>query len=467
MNSCASVPARRKLIRVLTLIMLFTGSGPAGWAGEGDFTEFGRVTMRLGYLQQTWNRHVVEQDPVTTQVGEARVSGYQATTVDVSLSTSPSVGTARMSLHSSGHVQSNTLGVTQQAQVQSLGNHTFQLTKDILFDGRCFLTRRSHGSIQARTQPVAIRTALSGIPILEHFAQQIAWRETYRRQPRTNSIVVRQVADDVVPQFDDTVEKELAAANRELARNRERIAKLFPGQRLDYRADSTSDSLSLRLGTLDKPGSVRTHKPLQHSVLKSNPLPQEDLVITLSDHVINDLIRQLPLAGQTIPDTGLLQLRELSFNQLPDSDPAALLSQLDKAMDNEPRLFSIQLADIPLEVLFEHGRIAIVLRFRTLAKNGDPSPDHRLTIYVTGGGAGPGQWSIRVDEVDVRLDNLSDEESSMIGILQGQTRALEDLPPTILPRRLSLKESTGMSDVSLWQMRIRDGVLRASYQLAR
>ena len=132
----------------------FSGASASSVADASGMEEFARVSMRLRFLQHTWNRDVVEQDPVLSQVEDAQVSGHQTTSVRVRLSVSPGGQIAQLNLHGTGHVSSNTIGVTQQARVNSLGNHSFELIKPVFFDGRRFLTRRTHGQVIARTQPI-------------------------------------------------------------------------------------------------------------------------------------------------------------------------------------------------------------------------------------------------------------------------------------------------------------------------
>ena len=60
--------------------------------------------MRLKFLQQTWHRDLVEQDPVQTQVMDAQVSGQQTTSVSVQLTAEAGSQMARLYLHGSGNV---------------------------------------------------------------------------------------------------------------------------------------------------------------------------------------------------------------------------------------------------------------------------------------------------------------------------------------------------------------------------
>lgn len=432
-----------------------------------EFSEFARISMRLSFLQQTWHRDLVEQDPVQTQVMDAQVSGHQVTSVAVRLSAQPGSQMAQLNLHGMGQVQSTTVGVTREARVDSLGSHSFQLTKPVYFDGRRFLTRRCYGRVTASTQPVAVRTVVSGLPLIGQFGEQIAWSETLRRQPATNSIVVRQVADDVVPEFDCKVEEELSSANRSWAKMRRQFAQLLPQHEVDWQASSTSGGLILKVGFREAAGSYSASRPLHHTTLRPDPQSKEDLVVTVSDGMINELLRGLPLKGLTVTDAVLQELQHIDAGTLFLNGGLQVPSGLRDAMSAPAELFSLQFADdTPLEVLFEQGAMAIVLRFRVLPESGDESDLHRMTLTISGGDGGPGQWSLQITDVDVIAENQNADEDSITDIVRQQARRmLLDQPPAVMPRVARLQEQTGMPDLRLHGIRSRDGVLRAAFQL--
>lgn len=437
-------------------------------ASPDEFSEYARISMRLRFLQQTWHRDLVEQDPVQTQVMDAQVTGQQTTSVAVRLTAEPGANMAHLYLHGSGSVQSNTAGFTREARVDSLGSHSFQLTKPVFFDGSQFLTSRCYGQVTASTQPVAVQTVVSGVPLLGTLGERIAWSETLRRQPVTNSIVVQQVADDVVPEFNCKVDEELASANRSWAEMRQQFARLLPGRDVAWQAGSTGDGLTLKVGFQRAPGTRSASRPLQHTTLRPDPQPREDLVVTLSDGMINELLQGLPLKGRTVSDNLLEELQTTDFGELFQDGSLQIPAALQEAAAAPARIFSLQFAsETPLEVLFERGTIDVVLRFRVIPTVGEASDLHRLTLKIGGGSAGPGQWSLRISDVEVAVDEPQATESSLTEIIRTQARAmLVDQPPSELPRLARIQEQTGLPDLQLRGLRSRDGVLRASFELA-
>jgi hypothetical protein len=463
---------RAPLIRRLRLLgmagILFAwSSGACLPDAAAGMEEFVRVSMRLRFLQHTWNREVLEQDPVSTQVGEAQVSGHQTTSVQVRLSASPGGQIAQLNLHGTGNVRSNTVGVTQQARVNSLGNHTFELTKSIYFDGCQFLTRRSHGQVIARTEPVAISTVVSGVPLLGALGERIAWSETYRRQPRTNAIVARQVADDVLPQFDSRVDQELADANNSWAKTRRQFSQQLPGRSIEWQADSTTEGLTIRAGFGTSPGTWQAARPILQTVMKPDPQHREDLVVSVSDVLINELLKTVRLNGLSVSDATLQSLQGIDPDSLLVGGQLKIPQALKEALATPAVLFSLQFADDqPLEVLFERASVAVVLRFRVLPKIGIASDMHRLKLILKGADGGQGRFAIRIADVEVESENTAAAESAITEIIRTQTREmLLNQPPTLLPRFASLKQETELSDLQLREIRARDGVLRVSFEM--
>ena len=76
-----------RLLTCLCAVPALFLAGSVAWAQDtGDsFVETARVTTRIRVLKSTWQREHVENDPVSTQIMEARVTGQQTTSVSVRL----------------------------------------------------------------------------------------------------------------------------------------------------------------------------------------------------------------------------------------------------------------------------------------------------------------------------------------------------------------------------------------------
>lgn len=449
----------------VTVTCLFTALtlsvSPARAQNSDTFVEKARLTTRIRLLQQTWQRDHVDHDPVSTQIMEAWVTGQQTTSVSVRLSVEPNDQMAHLNLVGTGSVQSSTVGMTQQARVDSVGNHTFRLVKPVFFDGQRFLTRPTHGQIQAGSRPVRVRTVVSGIPLLGAIGEQIAWSETLRRQPMADSITARRVADDLVPEFNEAVDRELEIANRSWSDMRAKLDSLLPGT-VAWRAESTDQNLTIRIGESASPATRSVARPLQHATMKTDPVSVEDLVVSVSEQFVDELLDTLPLSQLLIPDSALEDFAgDLSVLT---AESRRALNQLS---DREPILYSMQLAPrAPLSVRFQQGRVGLMLRFRVIPKVGATTGIHRLTVWLGGADGGNGKWSVGIRDVDVVAEDR-DEEPDMTKIIATQSRTmLMALPPSDIERLAEISRLTNLPDLRLWHVRSRDGILRASFQIA-
>jgi hypothetical protein len=203
--------------------------------------------------------------------------------------------------------------------------------------------------------------------------------------------------------------------------------------------------------------------------MRPDPLPQEDLVVSLSDDMGNELLRGLPLKGLTVTDATLNGLGNFALEDVFTDGKLHSTPDLRDVLSASAVLFSLQFSDeTPLEVRFEPGHVAVVLRFRVIPKIGQTTDLHRLTLRIKGADGDRGQWALRVDDVDVTSEGSDAATSSLTNIIHTQARSmLVDQPPALIPRLARLHAETGLPDLHLRNLRSRDGVLRASFQLTQ
>src|SRR6185503_9956786 len=104
----------------------------------------------------------------------ANVSGNQTTTVTAGVDLKPSNDGIRLQLVIDGVARSNTVGVTDQANVYTHGYHVFKAWKPIVFDGNKFMTGNADISVRANNQTQGVSTRYSNVPLFGGFADSIA-----------------------------------------------------------------------------------------------------------------------------------------------------------------------------------------------------------------------------------------------------------------------------------------------------
>jgi hypothetical protein len=427
----------------------------------GDFS----ITMRTVLLTPFVNRESVESDNVATRVMDADVRGIQTTATSVQLQSIPCSSRARLHIDTKGTVSSNTIGYTRQAQVATIGNHTFHVVKPVFFDGDRFLTKRAYGSLQVRQLPQAVNTVASGMPLFGRIGERIAWNEVYRRMPTTDSIVARQVADDVLPRVNSSVDTQLAELNQNWKKLTHRLQGMLGGDQLDWTASSTMQSFSMT--AINRSLTHRTADPARQLLAElSGP---EAAAIVLSEDGLNHLLARQSLAGLTLPDASLQRL-VMAFRDLKD-DPAVLLPSLKEAMNPtaEPLLFSVKLSDErPIQISLEDGLFTLALKFQTISKLGDPSQMHLMKVRLGGQSTSLGAWAVSVKDISVEPasnNELPDTWTKLIGTQAKQI--VEKIPATELSREIDLRRfHQKLPLLKLYRIQTENAQLRVSFRLS-
>lgn len=416
------------------------------------------ISLRSELLRGFVNRQVVTSDDVVTRVMEADVRGVQTTTTNIELCSSRCDSLARLDLVATGTVNSNTVGYTPRARVNTAGHHTFQIRKPVYFDGRHFMTKRAFGSLQARQVPQAVQSIASGVPLIGKLGDQIAWREVYRRMPRSDAITVRRVAEQVLPRVNDGIDAELRKTNRRWADIRRTLARSFPTDELNWSAASTEDSFSVfvRNPSVELPSAQSLHSAMDDVELAA---------IVLADSAVNRWFRVQPIAGVTIPDTAFQEV--VSAVKSADSKFSALVAALKNPalLQSEPRMFSVRLADeSPVALAFDYGELELQLRYQIVPKAGVASQVQQMRIRLTGSGETDGKWSLNLTDVTVDPADDSEPVDTWTQLFRDQAALMKQLiPPTVFSRSLDLsKMHEKLPVVELHRIQTDRGWLRIS-----
>ena len=403
-------------------------------AAVGDTADF-MLTIRTDLLDEFVKRETVQSKDVATQVMEADVRGIQTTTTSVQLCSADCRDTARLNIISQGTVSSNTVGVTPQAKVATIGSHTFNITKPVFFDGDRFLTKPAYGSLQARQFPQSVNTMASGLPLFGPIGDRIAWSEVYRRMPISDAIVVRKVADDVIPQVNTSVDKNLADLNRNWRSLRKTLESLSGSDRISWRASSTANSFSISAQNMSL--TSRSTKPAGLFAALAGP---ESLVVLLSQEGVNRWLGRLPLAGLTVSDSALQRLVQTLPEARSNSQALTDLLKQPYADSSEPLLFSVKFAEVePLALRFEDGLVTVRLKFQVVPKAGAAGVMQLVSVRLGGEPEDDGMWSLGVKQISAEPASRN-EQPDMYTNLMNNPAIASQLQPTRLPRTIDLRQ---------------------------
>ncbi len=421
------------------------------------------VSIHSSLLSKFVNKETVESDDVVTRVMEADVRGVQTTTTAINLRTVPSADVARFEIVATGVVNSDTVGYTPQAQVKTTGSHTFNVRKPVFFNGRQFSTKAAFGTLQARQFPQSVNSIASGVPLFGPIGNRFAWREVYRRMPTSDAIVVRRVADDVLPKVNAGVDRQLGALNRSMRTMQENLSRMLPGGQIHYSASTTDESLTIAARNPDV--RLPVDRPLP-----ANLQSQERASVLLAAPAVNEWLNAQNIGGLTISDSALQSI--VTTVRESRASPAMILSAVKRAASSsfEPNLFSIRLATVnPVVVDFDKGQLILELRYQILPSAGDPGQMQCLTIGLKGSDAGSGQWEIALTDLDVAPNDSNETPDSWTTLIGNQLSVIADrIPPTRLPRTLDLSSiSEKISPLRIHRIQTESGWVRISVRSPR
>jgi hypothetical protein len=291
-----------------------------------------RVVATEAFLNRLVKQRRQEQGQVRDYILGANVSGAQSTVTEVSLDLVPSNNVAQFDITANGAVSSNTVGVTEQANIYTQGNHYFTAQKRVLFNGDKFWTQPARIGVSANNTTLDAETSFSG-GLFGGIADRIAMRKAQEKRGESEAIAAGRVQDNVLPKFNTEVDKEFGAsgtANNEFGQKIAalRELRLYP----DAKTWSTTDTelhVSSRLMSANELGGSDPHPAL---------IVGRGVTVLVHDSLMNNSTDRLDLQGQALTDEQLkgriehnltvLLGREFKFKNDKPVDPDEASKQL-------------------------------------------------------------------------------------------------------------------------------------------
>ena len=316
-----------------------------------------RIVATEEFLNRLMSDARTEQGPVVDNVLGAQVSGHQTTKTTVGIDLRPSPNTAKFDLAVAGTIQSNTVGVTSQATVQTSGYHTFLAAKPVTYDGQKFTTGPATISVNPHNTTTGVSTNAGGF-LFRGIAQGIASQEVEKRRGQAEAIAASRVRERVLPKFNEEADKSFADATTKIEK------EVFAGLRAtglypDAITYQSTDTLLRVNSRLMASGELAADTP--HAGLASD----RGATAMLHETAINNSIDRMELAGQTLTDAELRAkmesflskalAREVKFKETAKA-PA-------EEGEEEKKISAIIFAPAdPMRVQIENGELVLVIR---------------------------------------------------------------------------------------------------------
>jgi hypothetical protein len=316
-------------------------------------------TLSEPLLSRIVSDYRTESGPVADCILGAWVTGQQVTDTMVRADVKPSVGTARFDLVVDGRTKTDTTGRKSPATIFTKGNHTFTISKPLLFDGSGFSTEDANMEVEVNNRTVGVSTKYDRIPILGGIAKSMARKEVQRKQYQAEGIAARKLAQRALPVFESEANEQLTKANDSIQDNilqnlRER--GIAPAA---YSARSSETHFAVSSRTMAT-GNLAAPRP------PGNPAPRKGVAIQLHESTINAAIDGLGIAGE-MSVVQVIEKIETALKDLLDRD----VSLRDSAQVGEDDAdFDFSESD-PIRVRFDEGQIIFILRTGFYQKDKD------------------------------------------------------------------------------------------------
>ncbi len=316
-----------------------------------------RIVASEEFLNRLMSDARTDRGQVVDNVLGANVSGHQTTATTVGVDLRPSPNTARFDLALKGTVQSNTVGVTSQATVQTSGYHTFLAAKPVTFDGQKFTTSPATISVNPHNTTTGISTNAGGF-LFAGIARNIASQEVEKRRGQAEAIAASRVRERVLPKFNEEADKSFADATVKIEKELFaglRATSLYPDA-ITYQSTDTVLRVNSRLMAS---GELAADVP--HAGLASD----RGATVMLHESAINNSIDRLELAGQTLTDEELRAKMEAFLSKALNREvkfKAPLKAPAEEG-EEEKKLSAIIFAPAdPMRVQIENGELVLVIR---------------------------------------------------------------------------------------------------------
>ncbi|WP_139228169.1 hypothetical protein [Planctomicrobium piriforme] len=336
-----------------------------------------RIVVSEGLVNRFFEETRTERSEIRERVMEANVYGYQCTEVTTKLDLVPNSLSASFALNLSGVIRSNANGYAPQATVHTVGYHTFNASKKVLFDGQNFYLENSRVSARANNQTVGATTKFSHVPILGRVANSIAIREANSRSPQTNAMAVQRIKEQVSTQLEKEAGEQFANASKQLQTKTYgplRKYNLYP----DVMTLSTTDSEMRFSSRLMDPDEIAgsTSAPIAS-------LPANGMVAQVHESLLSHAFDRLGLNGKTMTEDEVRVLLESRLTEILGR-PVEIPKPQNAAPEAEQQAntFVFDEKD-PVRFTIDNGVVTLFIRAGLKRANGDDIPTQIISVPFT------------------------------------------------------------------------------------
>jgi len=329
-----------------------------------------RVVATEAYLNKLADQSRNEAGPVRDFILGADVYGNQTTHTDISLKLIPSSATAQFDVVGNGAVASSTSGYTDQATIETLGNHFFTARKRVTFDGERFSLQPANIGVNANNTTTGAETNVN-LPILRGIARGIAMGRAEELRPEAEAIAASRVRDKVLPEFNRRVDSQFLGYNSQVAARLEALHELnmYP----DAKSWSTTGTELKVAARLMGPQALGGSDPSAAMSL------ERGATVLVHDSLMDNYADTLDLAGKSMTADEITSKVEQQLSKLLGREIKFANDKSAGADESTIRTIVFDTSD-PLRLRADDGALVLTIRAGFKQEGKEDIPTQVVTV---------------------------------------------------------------------------------------
>jgi len=320
------------------------------------------------------NRILSQSDAETRGVQDrilgANIFGVQMTDTRLSVDCQPAPANMRLMMQLHGITRSNTVGIRQEARINTLGCYRFGVFKPVFFDARMFSTSSAMARVYAHNSNRGVRTPVTGTPLVGPLFDRFVYAAAERQKPQGEAIAARKLAEQVLPRFNRTIDAQLAELNGQL-----QVQIIEPLQKYEMQPDQQSLVSTDHYVRYSARSPSVSNRPIETSAPPAMPPGN---LFCVHESLLALAIDRFEFAGRAFTAQDLRWLTEtLQRFGLAREDLSG--PELNPVTDLATFVFD---EVDPLRIRIDDGEIEVVSRVRIEPAIGNPLPLQQVRVTL-------------------------------------------------------------------------------------
>ncbi len=328
-----------------------------------------RLVADESFLSKLVATSDINTGPVTDYFMGARIYGNQSTTSNADLQFVPSEDAARFNLTVNGVSNSRTNAYTSVATISSVGQHQFNASKPVIFDGDIFTLGPAEVAVNPSIRHVGAATKYDNIlfGLFKGMIRRRAMSEANARLPAGRAHAADLLQQRVLPEFNSEVDEQFGGLNADLAGFESRMRNKGVAPRSE-RVRTTSDRFLLD-------AAIREEGEVSGSPPNIGSTRGVGFTAEVHESLLNNAADRWGFAGRTMTDEQVRDELEKWFEELLGRD---IESKRDETKTESTTLIFSETD--PIRFQARNGALVLILRAGIVQEDGEEIPPQIVEV---------------------------------------------------------------------------------------